>query len=332
MSINTELEGPSPEPGTQETSASPVPIQGKEMSKAALEFPPSFKSTEQAIASAGQSDAREVGSVSPDATSSGFRTQGVTSAGIQAGLQGPRISARELWGQPTFYEGSFENQNSTGGVRSFTYDSKFYVQCERWLKFWYDNNPWLSPVWVVSFGVQVNKTGWHGTGQAFDLTRLYAKRPDTGSFSQLFYADWRDWHTSSAAAWYAKLYWGTVASLTYFFDVVLTYSYDDSLQDSHQNHVHFDVSENASSGGAWLLGRWHSSRSQITNMQYILLHCWGIQSVKGTHAYDKATKAAAAAVMKRVGRPGRLPSDSQNDWLHFHHASWQHANGRHVYP
>ncbi|RKH33341.1 hypothetical protein [Corallococcus sicarius] len=327
MSTYTENEGTSPEPGPKETRGVPAPIQGKELSKPALEFPPSFEITEQAIASAGTSEARETGGVSLEAIASVPQPEGVT----PAGMKGQRISASEIWGQPTFYEGAFENQHSTGGGRSFTYDSQFYVQCERWLKFWFDNNPWRSPVWVVSFGVQVDKPGWHGTGQAFDLTRMYSTRPDTGGFSQLFYADWRDWHTSPAAAWYAKLYWGTVASLTYYFDVVLTYSYDDSLSDSHQNHVHFDVSENASSGGSWLLGRWHSSRSQITNMQYILALCWGINSVKGTHVYDNATKAGAAAVMKRIGRPGRLPSDSQNDWLTFHHASWQHASGGHVY-
>jgi hypothetical protein len=327
MSIDTEMESVSPESGPQEPSGPPIPTEGRELSKATPEFPPSFESTEQAIASAEKSDAREGGGVSLDATSSALPSAGVTSAAFQSG----RISTREIWGQPTFYEGSFVNQYNTGGVKSFTYDSKFYAQCERWLKFWHENNPWRAPIWVVSFGAQVNKPGMHGTGRAFDLTRLYAMRPGTGGFSQVFYADWRDWHTSSAAAWYAKLYWGTVASLTYFFDVVLTYSYDDSIRDSHQNHVHFDVSENASSGGSWLLGRWHSSRSQITNMQYILLHCWGMRSVKGTHAYDRATKEAAAAVMARIGRRGRLPSDSQNDWLHFHHASWQHANGQHVY-
>lgn len=241
------------------------------------------------------------------------------------------ISSTTLWGQPTYYTAHFKNQYDTGPIHRFEYDQNFYNQCAVWLNFWYQNNPWITPLWIVSFGVYVAGSRTHYNGRAFDLSRIYALRVySDGSVarSQVVDADWREWgrNPSPSSPWYAKLYWGTVASLAFFFDTVITYAQDDSIYDEHQNHIHFDITENNSGTGTW-----HGSKSQITNLQYMLLHCWGFRSVSGTHIYDNATKAAATAVMGYIGRPGRLPTASKSDWLHFNHATWRQASGVTVY-
>lgn len=219
-----------------------------------------------------------------------------------------------IWTAATYYE-------PTRRKTSFIYQDVFHLRCAEWLHYnWYDNHPYTGTLEVYSLGAYVNKPGQHGSGSAFDLTRLRAEHPP-GSLRQVFDAVVDEWWGKQYHYYWAKVYWGTVLSLCVRFDPVLTYAYNRE----HRNHVHFDRSE----VHPRVLTRFDpvDDVAQVTNVQGALYYVWGYrggQSITGS--WNPVTEANCAKVMRRIGRGGNITS-SQENWIAFCEWTMKQASG-----
>jgi hypothetical protein len=227
----------------------------------------------------------------------------------------------EILGFPTPYEGD-------GRLRSFSYDDTFYSRVETWFQFFRVNTPiaWGPPFEIWCWGVFVDKgscgTSFHKVGRAFDISRIYATDPATGTRSQVFNSRhdiWGDW-TGSDLTTTRKRYWGTAASLHYHFRSTLTYFYDSD----HDNHIHFDNGISGSSNTSFSSG----SDSQVQHLQAALTYVWG-ETVGIDGIYGPQSTAAANRVITRIGRSGTL--STQANWLEFNRATLRFASGTQTY-
>lgn len=123
---------------------------------------------------------------------------------------------------------------------NWLYDSTFYSRMETWAAFYYTNTPtnWTGPGQLFSYGAYVSKSGAHGQGRGFDLSRIYLKVSDIGT--RVFNGRYDEWRslTGSSLTMTRKYYWAGAASLHYHFRNVLTYLYNSD----HWNHIHIDIS------------------------------------------------------------------------------------------
>jgi len=125
----------------------------------------------------------------------------------------------------------YESVNTKPGDRdTFSYNTTFYNRVETWFQFFRQNTPdaWGPPFEIWCWGVFVDKgscgTSMHKVGRAFDLSRIYATDPVTGTRHQVFNARhdiWRNW-TGSDCAITHKRYGATAAGVNYHVESTLT--------------------------------------------------------------------------------------------------------------
>ena len=142
------------------------------------------------------------------------------------------VSSGEINGWPTYYE------VPPHPASSFSYDAVFYSRLETWIQFFYSNTPynWVTPAQIYSFGAYVNKPGYHGSGRAFDLSRIYLHVD--GLWERVFNGRYDEWRSLAAGPLdlTRRRYFACAASINYHFRYTLTYLYDAS----HWNHIHMD--------------------------------------------------------------------------------------------
>lgn len=238
-------------------------------------------------------------------------------AGV-AQAHGSILRRNEIAGRYTYYE-------LTGRRASFGFQREFYLELERWSRFWVANVPsgWRAPRQIYSLGAHQDgrPSKAHNAGRGFDLTRIYA---GTGSSRvRGFYGRfdlWRHYRPSSRAA-IRRRYWATAASLHHHFRHVLTYPYDRA----HHSHIHVDNMVS----GAGLPRFAPASTAQVLHLQACLRHVWQYDvTIDG--AWGPVTAATAVRVLRRAGAGGDLLSSASN-WQRFNRATLREGTGRQSY-
>jgi hypothetical protein len=220
----------------------------------------------------------------------------------------------------------FEPDND-GLTNTFYYNSTFYNRIETWFQFFRANTPvsWGPPFQIRTYGAYLNRNdlcvSHHNTGRAFDLSRIYATDPATGTLNQVFNARYDQWksQTGSTLTTTRRRYWATAASAHYHFRSALTYFWDN-----HENHIHFDNGYSGSGNSTFTTG----SEAQVQHVQAVLLYVWG-QSVAVDGIWGPKTSAAVGRVLARIGRSGALTT--QANWLEFNRATLRFGSGTQTY-
>ena len=217
---------------------------------------------------------------------------------------------------PTYYE-------PTGAAASFQYDPTFYSRLEAWASYHYIHSPvsWLNPGKLYSYGAYVNKPGAHGSGRAFDLSRLYLTVNGASTpVCSARYDIWRT-YTGSTLTTYRKRYWGTAAGIFRHFQYVLTYLYDTD----HWNHIHIDNLVSGSGNSVFST----SSTTQVQFVQASLVYVWGYTAVSIDGAYGPQTSDYASRALDRSGSTGSLTALA--NWQRFCETTLRFGTGRQSY-
>lgn len=161
----------------------------------------------------------------------------------------------------TGYQGDNTAENPALGshpnVTTLPFHSTFRELCNGWASFL--NGAMVDAVgekldWVGSAGTFACVSGQHGSGSAFDLTRI------NGEGNILIDMN-RHWRSGQSQA-NRKRYLGVIASCRMYFRVVLNGWHD--TDGTHDNHIHVD---NAGSGGRIALRNSPNNRTDTTIVQ-----------------------------------------------------------------
>ncbi|QIX53910.1 extensin family protein [Rhodococcus sp. DMU1] len=207
--------------------------------------------------------------------------------------------------------------------RSWEYDPGFYSRLETWLEFWDANTPtsWSSPRQLWGYGAYVNKPGYHGSGRAVDISRIFVIKD--GTLAERFNGRTDQWGgLTPGQRWeMRRKYWATSASLHYHFSDVLTYHHDQA----HENHIHVDNGRSGSGNSRFSTGR----RNQVWHVQSCCRYVWGYDTgMDGIWGPETDTDSRAA--LERIGRSGALTT-SQANWLAFNRATTRFGTRRQTY-
>ena len=217
------------------------------------------------------------------------------------------VTKSTIYGYPTYYE-------DTGAATSFRYEPAFHSRLETWFVRFILRSPnnWVNPQRIYSYGAYVNKTGMHGQGRAFDLTRIRVTDENTGSLFDAFNGRYDQWqnYTGDALTTVRKRYWGTLATLHYSFRHVISHL-DNS---EHHNHVHIDNAVSGSGDSSYST----SSSTQTLYVQAACRYIWGYQTAIDGQ-WGPQTQRDSSAALARAGSDGVITTQSR--WLAFNTAT-----------
>ncbi|QSB06370.1 extensin family protein [Natronoglycomyces albus] len=171
---------------------------------------------------------------------------GVSSCKLRyrTGYQGPNLADKPALG-------------SHPNVTTFPFNGNFKGLCNDWAKYL---NQVVRDVrsenidWVGSAGTFACTSGQHGTGSAFDLTRING----TGNLRVDMNRHWRPGQSRG----HRRRYLGVMASCRQYFRVVLNGWHD--TDGTHGNHIHFD---NAGSTTRLAFRNEPNARTDVTLVQ-----------------------------------------------------------------
>lgn len=244
--------------------------------------------------------------------------------GLDPGACGSTVwPHNEILGFVTPYE-----PHEDGKTDTFYYNAAFYTRLETWFQFFRANTPvaWGPPFQIWTYGAYNNRgdgcDSFHNLGRGFDLSRIYATDPQTGTSHLVFNARYDRWRTQTGAtlATTRRRYFAGAASVYHHFRDTLTYLYNSS----HHNHVHCDNKQSGTGNSTFGTG----ATSQVQHVQASLAYVWG-QSVSIDGIWGPQTSAAVGRVLTRIGRGGSLTT--QANWLEFNRATLRFGSGRQVY-
>jgi len=202
------------------------------------------------------------------------------------------------------------------------YDTTFYSRLEAWIRFFYVNTPynWVTPAQICGYGAYVNKPGYHGSGRAFDLSRIYLHVD--GLWERVFNGRYDEWRslTGSALTVTRKRYFACAASIHYHFRNVLTYLYNTD----HWNHIHIDNGVSGAGNSYFVT----SSGAQVEFVRAALNYVWGYP-VAINQSWDSTVDYYVRLALARSGGAG--PLTTQSYWQRFCQTTTRFGTGKQAY-
>ncbi len=173
---------------------------------------------------------------------------------------------------------------------SFTYNPSFHDLCNAWANTYGSVLRWNTAGatevdWIGCIGVYANKSGSHGTGDAFDLTYV---RHTNGVYMDANYS-----HTSGAGIAHNRRYAGVAwATRKHLAEVGIVKS-----DPTHGNHIHAGRYKNGSSSLLLGKGTWDTLLVQYA------CNAFTGAGIAFDGAWGNQTQGAYVEMMRRLGIP-----------------------------